>query len=124
MEINYQTIYDYLHCGKYQAGSSVNQKRTTPNKAKKFVIKDGILHYIAMNKLRQWITEEGQQQIIIQACHAELGGEKSALRFAVHYRYKWFSDALTDKLLTLTGTIDILPPSLKKAYHPVADLEI
>ena len=32
---------------KYPAGSTVNQKRATRNKAKKFVIKDGVLHYIA-----------------------------------------------------------------------------
>ena len=47
MEIEYKAIYEYLHCGKYPAGSTVNQKRATRNKAKKFVIKDGVLHYIA-----------------------------------------------------------------------------
>ena len=55
MEIDYHTIYEYLHCGKYRAGSTVNQKRVTRNKAK-FVIKDGVLHYIAKDEHRQWIT--------------------------------------------------------------------
>ena len=48
MEIDYQAIYDYLHCGKCPAGTDAfNKKRATWNKAKKFVTKDGVLHYIA-----------------------------------------------------------------------------
>ena len=91
MEIDYQTIYEYLHCGKYPAGSTVNQKRATRNKAKKFVIKDGVLHYIAKDRRRQWITDEDQQRKMIQVCRADkLGGhfgrdktrEKIASRFA------------------------------------------
>ena len=47
MEIEYQTIYNYLHCGKCPAemDACVNHKRATRNKAT-FVIKDGVLHYI------------------------------------------------------------------------------
>ena len=46
MAIDYQTIYNYLHCGKCPAGmdACVHHKRSTRNKAKKFVIKDGVLH--------------------------------------------------------------------------------
>ena len=51
MEIDYQAIFDYLHCGKCPAGTCVNQKRATVNKTKKFVIKDGVLHYIA----KEWM---------------------------------------------------------------------
>ena len=110
MEIDYQTIYDYLHCGKYPPGSSVNQKRATRNKAKKFVIKDGVLHYISKDGLRQWITEEYQQRKIIQACHADkLGGhfgrdktrQKIASRFAIIAITNGFLTLLTDELLTL-----------------------
>ena len=56
MESDYQTVYDYFHWGKCQAGNEcVLQKRAMRNKAKTFVIK--VLHYIAkdiymyMNKL-------------------------------------------------------------------------
>ena len=109
MEINYQTIYDYLHCGKYPAGSSFNQKRATRNKAKKFVIKDGVLHYKTKDGLRQWITETHQQRKIIQACHADkLGGhfgrnktrQKIASRFAIIAITNSFL-ALLAELLTL-----------------------
>ena len=53
------------------------------NKVNKFVIKDGVLHYIANDGLRQWITEAGQQWIIIQACHAELGGQEDCIKVCV-----------------------------------------
>ena len=115
MEINYQTIYEYLHCGKYPAGSSVNQKRATRNKARKFVIKDGVLHYIAKDGLRQWITETHQQRKIIQACHADkLGGhfgrdktrQKIASRFAIIAFTNGFL-TLLDELLTLS-TVQLL----------------
>ena len=75
MEINYETIYDYLHCGKYPVGSNDNQKRATRNKAKKFIIQDGVLHYVTKSGLRQWVTNQEQQRKIIEACHADkLGG--------------------------------------------------
>ena len=75
MEINYQTIYDYLRFGRYQCGSSDNQKRATRNKAKKFTIQDGVLNYMSKSGPRQWITEAEQQLKIIGACHADkLGG--------------------------------------------------
>ena len=52
MEIDYQAIYDYLHCGKCPAGTDgFNKKRATRNKTKKFVTKDGVLHYIA----KEWM---------------------------------------------------------------------
>ena len=107
MEIDYQTIYEYLHCGKYPAGSTVNQKRATRNKAKKFVVKDGVLHYIAKDGHRQWITDADQQRKIIQACHADkLGGhfgrdktrEKIASRFAT----------FTERLIAVTLDFHLL----------------
>ena len=52
MEIAYQPIYGYLHCGKCSAGTDAfNRKHATRNKAKKFVTMDGVLHYIA----KEWI---------------------------------------------------------------------
>jgi len=75
MEINYQTIYNYLHCGMYPVGSNDNQKQATHNKAKKFIIQDGDLHYVSKSGLRQWITDPEQQRKIIEACRADkLGG--------------------------------------------------
>ena len=49
-----------------------NRKQCKPelSKMKKFVIK--ALHSQEFNRLRQLITEAGQQQKIIQTCHAEL----------------------------------------------------
>ena len=100
---------DYLNGGKYPSGSSVNQKRATQNKAKKFVIKDGVLHYIAKDGLRQKITEAHQQRKIIQACRADkLGGhfgrdkthQKIASRFATIAITNGFL-TLLEELLTL-----------------------
>ena len=51
MKIDYQAIYDYLHCWKCPAGTDAFNKRATRNKAKNFVTKDGVLHYIA----KEWM---------------------------------------------------------------------
>ena len=85
MEINYQTVYVCLRCGKHPVWSNNNQKRATRNKAKKFIIQDGVLHYVSKSGLRQWITEPEQQLKIIKACHADkftvLVG---CLKFSIH----------------------------------------
>ena len=65
----------YLQFAKYPEGRSDNQKRAIRNKSKKFTIRDGMLHYVSKNGLRQWIADQCQQQNIIAACHADkLGG--------------------------------------------------
>ena len=87
MEINYDTVYDCLSCGKYPSvGVTDNQKRAIRNKARKFVIHDGVLHYTSKCGLRQWITDAEQQRRIMEACHADkLGGhfgrEKTGRKF-------------------------------------------
>ena len=42
MEIDYQTICNYLHCGKCPAGMDEDVSNV-----KNFVITDGVSHYIA-----------------------------------------------------------------------------
>ena len=54
MEINYQTIYDYLRFGRYQCGSSDNQKRATRNKAKKFTSLVNALTKVTGEKPDEW----------------------------------------------------------------------
>ena len=51
-------IETYFHCGKYPAGSRVNQKRATQNKAKKVVITDGVLHYKTKDGFRDTSAAE------------------------------------------------------------------
>ena len=51
MEIDYQTIYNYLHGGKCPAGMDAWLCKPQANKAKKFVNEDGVLHYIT----KEWM---------------------------------------------------------------------
>lgn len=65
----------------YPVGSNDNQKRATHNKAKKFIIQDGVLHYASKSGLRQWITDPEQQRKTIEACYADkLGGTRPVRR--------------------------------------------
>ena len=48
MEIDYQTIYNYLNCGKCPAGldACVKLQAINAEQREEFFIKDGVLHYI------------------------------------------------------------------------------
>ena len=71
MEINYDTVFQYLHSGSYPDGVSDNRKRAIRNRATKFTIVDGVLFYAQ----RQWINDEENQKRIIESCHSDkLGG--------------------------------------------------
>ena len=108
MEINYQTIYDYLRFGRYQCGSSDNQKRATRNKAKKFTIQDGVLNYMSKSGPRQWITEAEQQLKIIGACHADkLGG---------HFGRDKTREKIASRLVTACYLIYSLPCTLQSSF--------
>ena len=60
MEITYQTAYNYLDRRKYPFGSNKNQNQATQNKAKKFIIQDGVLHYITKSGVEHWISKPEQ----------------------------------------------------------------
>ena len=69
MEIDYQTIYEYLHCRKHCKPEASYTKQSEE------VYQGWCLHYIAKDRHRQWIRDADQQRKIIQACHADkLGG--------------------------------------------------
>ena len=57
MEIDCATLYYYLQGGTYPPQHSDNQKRAIRTKAKKFTLKDGVLHYVQSGgDLMQWIA--------------------------------------------------------------------
>ena len=77
MEIDYDTIFNYLQHPHhpYTSECSGNDKRAIRKKAKKFVIKDGVLHNVHGSSHRQWITDMEQQKKIMKSCHSDkLGG--------------------------------------------------
>ena len=93
-----QTIYEYLHCGKYPAGSTKPEMSNT-NESKELCYHARMVFFITYPR----ITNANQQRKIIQTCYADkLGGhfgrdktlEKIASRSATSLK-----DELLDLLL-------------------------
>ena len=59
MEINYQTIYNYLHCGKSSRNGCMCKPQA--NKSKKFVNEDGVLHYITKEWMHKCFQKKEMQ---------------------------------------------------------------
>ncbi len=75
MEIDYDTVFQYLHLQEYPPDSDQNQKRAIRRRANKFVLKNAVLYYKYKGTSKQWIVDPKMQGKIILACHADkLGG--------------------------------------------------
>ena len=87
-ESGYGAIYQYLASGKYETGSSKNQRRIIRRKAQEhYRIENGRLFYSAISstnttKERTWklvIKTEEERQRILESCHSGIGGKSKPL---------------------------------------------